>query len=125
MADWYGTCRSNYVRTRDPDAFRDLLNRYDVQIIEKDGRIGFYSTDDKGGMPMIFDDEDEPRNLIDEPLADHLVEGEVLVMMEAGAEKARYITGIAWAIHSDGITERVSLTDIYEGLPDDVTEAVY
>jgi hypothetical protein len=47
-------------------------------------------------------------------VAEHLVEGDVTVFMSAGAEKARYITGIAVAINSERRMRRVFLTNIYD-----------
>lgn len=43
-----------------------------------------------------------------------LVEGEIVVMMEAGAEKLRYITGEALAFDHTGEVVQVSLRDIYK-----------
>jgi hypothetical protein len=47
-------------------------------------------------------------------LSEHLVEGEVAILMEAGAEKLRYISGYALAIHSNGEWLNLSLNDIYK-----------
>lgn len=126
MANWYGTCRSNYVRVRDPDAFRKLLGEYPLRIIEKDGRLGFVSEDDSGIPERYTDDmEDEPISILDEPWTEILAEGEVLIVQEVGAEKSRYVTGRAWAYCQNGDTNFVDLYEIYEGLPDDVTRAEY
>lgn len=57
---------------------------------------------------------------------------QVLVAMEAGHEKLRYVTGYAWAYHSDGRQFGLSLDDIYTkaaaefGVPrNTITEASY
>ena len=47
-------------------------------------------------------------------LAEQLVDGEVAVMMEAGAEKLRYVSGWAIAINSKGKRVVVGLDDIYK-----------
>ena len=46
-------------------------------------------------------------------LSTHLVEGEVAVVMETGAEKLRYLIGYAAAVNHKGETVDVALTDIY------------
>lgn len=46
-------------------------------------------------------------------LADHLQEGEVAILMEAGAEKLRYIIGVANAINHKGEMLQVNLAHIY------------
>ncbi len=51
-------------------------------------------------------------------LASMLAEGSCAILMEAGSEKARYITGHAIAITCDGVIEQVSLSDIYRLLED-------
>jgi len=61
-------------------------------------------------------------------LAAHLEDGWVAVLMEAGAEKCRYVTGWALGLNSKGETRRVSLEDIYElagQIGEHVTKAEY
>lgn len=119
MANWYGTARSNYFKVKDADAFKAWVDSLpDCVLIERNGLYGFYSQcPDSGGFPIQrYDDETEDYVDIElaEELAGHLMEGEVAVLMEAGAEKVRYISGWALAIASDGRTARVDLGDIYE-----------
>jgi hypothetical protein len=47
-------------------------------------------------------------------LSQHLKKGSVAIMMEAGAEKLRYITGFACAVNWKGDIKRISLDDIYD-----------
>lgn len=47
-------------------------------------------------------------------MGENPVDGDVAVFMSAGAEKLRYITGMAVAISQRGEVRRVSLDDIYE-----------
>lgn len=47
-------------------------------------------------------------------VAAHLVDGDVAVFLEVGAEKMRYLGGIAYAVNSQGESRTVSLEDIYE-----------
>ena len=62
-------------------------------------------------------------------LEHHLQDGEVAVFMETGYCKMRYLTGIAFAINSEGEAREVNLNDIYdlaEELTDgEVTRATY
>ena len=63
-----------------------------------------------------------------EDLTKHLEENEVAIMIECGAEKLRYITGVAYAINSKGETSTINLNDIYEEanlLGNNITAAEY
>ena len=57
--------------------------------------------------------QDEERDLIIE-LSGHLADGWVAILMEAGAEKLRYVSGFAIAVNNRGAIETVHLSDIYE-----------
>lgn len=59
------------------------------------------------------DDECDERQWFWTDLAEHLAEGQVLVVMTAGAENLRYITGDAIAISWDGRQAQVNINDIY------------
>lgn len=141
MANWYGFARTNYFRVKDVDAFKEALKALDVEVIEveqdstsSDGRVkgmvGLIGRDEYGGFPTGgFDGEDEWQDVeVDALVAEHLVDGEVAVFMEVGAEKMRYLTGRAWAINSKGETRQISIDDIYERakeLGPNVTSATY
>jgi hypothetical protein len=134
MANYIGACRSNYFRVKDVNKFREAVGVFDVELIERDGLIGFLSNDDSG-MPHVYEDVlgndlDDPRN-IDEVIVDHLDENEVCVIVEAGSEKLRYVRGWAMAIHSSGERVNINIGDIYKlaqeefGGDANITEAVY
>ena len=138
MADWYGTCRSNYFRVKDFDAFKAMLEAYEAKLIKNtDGLVGFISEDFFGSIPSRYIDGDEDEGIDEENLsildeiAEHLADNQVCIVMEAGAEKARFITGQAIAIAWNGETTRISLSDIYkeaqEAFGDEaqITEAIY
>ncbi len=119
MANWYGTARSNYFKVKDADAFKAWVDSLsDCVLIERNGLYGFYSEcPDSGGFPsQRYDDETEDYVDIDMvgELSAHLVEGEVAILMEAGAEKVRYISGWSLAVAWDARTLGVNLADIYE-----------
>jgi hypothetical protein len=70
---------------------------------------------EEGFWPSLRDDElGDPQDVdFVAELAAHLAEGEVAVLMQAGAEGLRYILGTALAIHSDGRLLTLELDDIY------------
>jgi len=126
MANWYGTARSNYFHVADMKKFEAWANDLCLEWwTDKEGRVAISPSDssDEGSWPSsryVEENEDtgmagdyEDFDILDE-LADHLAEGEIAVLMEAGAEKKRYITGHATAVDSKGEIVAVSIYDIYE-----------
>ena len=119
MANWYGSCRSNYFHVKDVDAFKNWLSQYDAQFIEKDGMVGFYSTDpDSGGLPTRYVDDDDLTDcdsdtisVLDE-IQDHLAENEVCIILEVGAEKLRWLSGMGWAIGHTGEIVQINLQTV-------------
>jgi hypothetical protein len=130
VANWYGTARSNHVRLKDPQAVRLLLaaRAPEVELHEScsdPGRFAFLvgGLSDNGGWPGVCpltadgkeEDDADPIGF-DDLIAEHLVEGEVLILMEVGAEKRRYVTGRAHALRvKDGRRQDLvlSIEDIY------------
>jgi hypothetical protein len=131
MANWYGTCRSNYFRVKDVDAFNKFCVEHEARPIEKGGLVGFISEEEFGDMPNRYDVDTDEYIPITDKLAEHLAEGHVCVIMVAGAEKARYVTGRAIAIAWTGERTEISLNDIYGQAQDEfggdaqITEAIY
>lgn len=120
MSSWYGTARSNYFKVKDAEAFREWAKRLpDLGVWDKgDGVFGVYGDDcDSGGWPSYIENDegenDEDFDLL-AALAEHLLPGEVAVLMEAGAEKMRYVTGYAQAVDHTGKVVQVGLSDIYD-----------
>jgi len=125
MSNWYGAARSNYFRVKDVEAFKEAFKNLEVEIIEVDspslndgreqGMVGLLGDDEYGGFPSVHYDENDEAVDIDvaDLVSQHLVDGEVAVFMESGAEKLRYVTGHAWAINNKGETRRVSIDDIF------------
>ena len=118
MANYYEQCRSNYVKVKDKDAFRALLERFGgaVMMIEDDkGRVGFLAEE---GMPSTY----MPDNSGAEPddvdfvaeLAGHLANHEVMIVMGTGYEKMRYLVGYAIAINNKKERREIDLAQIYE-----------
>lgn len=132
MANWYGTCRSNYFAVRDVEAFKEMLPKYEATfIVNNDGLVGFISNNESGSFPQYWDEAtDEDSSIVDE-IAPHLAENQVCVIQEVGAEKARYLTGKAFAIAWTGETILLTIDDIYAlaqsefGSDAKITEAIY
>ena len=123
MANWCGECRSNYFKVKDIEAFKTFLEKYPAKFIQWDNDptyVGFLSDDENGATPVRYKEESENPQIEDnmvsiyDEISEHLQENEICIIMEAGAEKLRYISGFAIAIHSSGKTTQVSLNDIYE-----------
>jgi hypothetical protein len=118
MANWYGMSRSNYFRVKDEAQFRRWAEELELAVIsDEHGRFGFYSNTEDGGLPSCrcTEDRDDLQEIdIVGELSAHLAEGEIAVLMSAGHEKARYVSGYAVALNRDGGRISVSLSDIYE-----------
>jgi hypothetical protein len=123
MANWYGTARSNYFRVKDEAAFQAWAKLRGLEVLTKsagDGEEPLYalvSNSDDGAWPTVEFAEDsfEPIEInFSAEIASHLVDGEIAILMEAGSEKTRYISGSASAVNSTGEEVFISLDDIYE-----------
>ena len=139
MADWYGTARSNYVKIKDMDGLKAAIEPFPISISkgddENEGKVCFLSDDgDSGGWPGHAYDEDDNEIEFDPAvqICPFMEDDQVLVMMESGAEKLRYITGNAMAFNAKGDSVRVNLNDIYKkaaetfgASADDITAAEY
>lgn len=114
MANYYGTGRTNYFRVKDAKKFRKEMSRFAVEVIEQDGMFCLLDKNMDGGG---FTWWDEAREFDADPvelLAPHLADGEVLVMIETGHEKYRYLVGYAMAFNNTGDMEYLNLGDIYK-----------
>ncbi len=124
MADWYGTARSNYFQVRDEAAFRIWAEKRNLHVFERPhtaespALFGVYSEDGYGGWPSsdVELEEETGDGSIDlcAELAPHLRDGQIAVLMEIGAERHRYLTGIAVAVDYAGRTVEVTLDDVYQ-----------
>jgi hypothetical protein len=126
MANWYGSARSNQFTVTDMDGLKHALAPFgDIEIAERGDKVCLLVTDgDYGGWrSVVFDEQDEE---IEFDPAVHIMpyakEGEVVVLMEAGAEKLRYITGNAQAFIRKGDEVRskyLDLSQIYQMAADE------
>ena len=139
MADFNGMARTNTFRVKDKEAFLSAISVFDLEVqwrTLKDGAEGvcLITNDEYGSWPGYWCDDDGDEHESDwvALLSEHLVDGEVAIINEAGHEKARYVSGWSLAIHSSGKAEQISLNDIYEkaaasfGVPvDAISECSY
>jgi hypothetical protein len=80
------------------------------------GRVYVYSESDHGTWPSErYDAEADDYVSLDiqAQIAPYLAGGQVVVLKEAGAEKARYVGGVAVAFNAAGATVSVDLDEIY------------
>ena len=119
MANYYASARSNYFRVKDSQAFEAWVNSVgNLGIFTKDNAgETLYAIYDNGGdscgWPSYNFDEDTEIDLTAD-LAEHLVDGEVAVLIEVGAEKLRYLVGCAVAVNWKGEVEWLNLDRIYD-----------
>ena len=119
MANYVATARSNYFKVKDPEVFKAWVEGCpDIGLISgDDGTFAVYSDDpDSGSWPNFKWDEDTGDYVefdLFAEIAEFLVDGEIAVFMEVGAEKLRYCNGYAIAVHSNGEYETLNLDRIY------------
>jgi hypothetical protein len=121
MADYNASARSNYFQVKNPDALRRELDGLEIEVLTNDAqdprRVVLLCRSDHGCWPSSrYDEKTDDDVEIDLPtiLAKHLTDGQVAVLMECGAEKLRFIVGLAVAVNNRGEQVCVSLDDIYE-----------
>ena len=115
MSSWIGQARSNYFKVKDVEAFKEWCSIRNLECLENSDGVGFVTLEEYGNMPSFWYDEDDNDCEInyEAELPEFLKKGEVAILMEAGSEKARFITGWAQAIHSSGDTFSICLNDVY------------
>lgn len=118
MADYYASARSNYFRVKDKDAFVNHIQKMvpDVTVDkeETDGKDYYVLLFEEGIPTWCYDDKYNDVEIDWRAFfAKHLEEDSIAVLMEAGAEKLRYIAGLAFAYNAKGEELVVSLLDIY------------
>lgn len=119
MSNHYGAARSNWFKVKNADAFKAALAPISgLGIWEENGYFGVYEDDGDGSGSWPSQVENEETGDYEEfdlfaIIAGHLVEGQVAVFESSGAEKLRYLTGHATAIHSNGERIDIDISDIY------------
>ena len=120
MANYYAVARSNYVHVDDIDGLISALKPFpDLMIIresETSDRYGIFCDDGGWGIMGMDDDGKEVDFDPEVHIMPYVKEEEVLVMLEVGHEKLRYLVGYATAyVRVDNKTRwcNVSINDIY------------
>lgn len=137
MANYIATTRSNYFRVKDMGAFEAWCEKRQLESLSRmtaDGSIVYAISAnnefDCAGWPRFDFDDDMEIDFAAE-VATHLDPRDIAILYEVGAEKLRYVTAIAVAVHADGRTVQLRLHDIHararEVFGDDVTitEGIY
>ena len=127
MANYYAHARSNYFLVTDPDAFDAFCAKWGLHRIattDEEGRrlVGFYvETPNDDGFPSEpcwewLEQHDTAQAdyagpSLQRDLSALLADGWVAVGVEVGAEKLRYLTGVAWAVNRKGEEVDVDLDE--------------
>lgn len=116
MADFLATSRSNYVLVKDVQAAIDSLKPYDIPIHRhptNKNAIMLAGCDANGTFSLSYVDESGDEIYLDltEWCKEHLQQGQVLVLVSAGAEKLRDISAWAEAFTWKGETTYVDLVE--------------
>lgn len=124
MANWYGYARSNYVKVKNVAEAISDLECFDIEVDVHptlENYIALFGSSDNGGFQFTactYEDEDAEESGLEaleieldiaEWCKNNLCEGQVLVLVEVGAEKLRYLTGWSSAYTWDGRHLTVSL----------------
>jgi hypothetical protein len=144
MANYYGSCRTNYFKVKDEKAFEAAVEALpDIEFHRSDGAIdakheGLYcilgnNADGAGWPTHQYNEKLDDYNDFDlvSEVYPHLADGEVAIFMEVGAEKLRFLVGYTEAVNNTGERVEVSLLDIYDKAkqltdrPEDITQAEY
>lgn len=134
MANYIASARSNYFRVKDRAAFIEELPTSEATVYfqEIEGTEHCCILFENGISYWACDEDDEELN-IDWAgfFSKHLAEDSVVIFMEAGTEKLRYINGYALAYNAKGEQLSISIDGIYElvtkewGRKYQVTDATY
>lgn len=122
MANYYGQARTNYFAVIDGEAFKTEMAQFEVNVVEQahntEGTLyGFLDGNpDGGGLAYEYQNEDGDYIEIDweDVFKRHLKDGWVAVILECGAEKYRYLNGLAVAYNNKGEHRTINLDDIYK-----------
>lgn len=119
MANWYGVARSNRFTVKDHKEFLEEIANLELDVHQEDSDpntvVLFSDTEDGAFASYFYDDEQEEYVDVDLPtiIQRHITEDSCAILMEAGNEKLRYITGWSCAISSKEIVY-VNLNEIYK-----------
>lgn len=118
MANFTGAQRSNYVifKPEKLEEVREYLEQFSVELSPNLNQPEFYCLLPSNNYEDIFSSSsiEEDVQLDLGRVAQQMLEGQVLVVMLAGHEKLRYISGCAEAWNWKGESVYLDLSDIYK-----------
>jgi hypothetical protein len=118
MANYYENARTNYFKVKDEGKFNDFLDSLSglETYKDKEGRRAIFFDYESGVPSSRFNEKTNDYDDVDflAELSDHLTDDSIAIVMAAGAEKLRYITGYAEAINNKGERVSISIGDIYD-----------
>ena len=113
MANYYGSSRTNYFKVKDEVAFRAMVTKCGFETVEEQGKFALFPGKYSEGGFSYFDEDQDDNIELQDLVIPHLPDDEVVVVMEAGAEKLRYVVGLAYAFDNKGKVVVLSLDKIY------------
>ena len=116
MSNYEGAARSNYFQVKDSDAFEDAMAPFDIEVSYGVNDTVCLLSQSEGGWPNSgLDDDDNQIDFTFEAIVcPHMRPGQVLVCIESGHEKLRFVGGQAVAFNSEGASVAITLYDIYD-----------
>ncbi len=118
MANYIAMARSNYFKVKDVEAFKKRFHgMQDMEVIEDDeGRVGLMCNGEGAWPSDVFDEDSNEHVDYDfvKDLQSHLAPKQVVVLIEIGFEKMRYLVGQARAFTNRGPEIFIQLSDIYK-----------
>lgn len=111
MANYECAIRTNYFHVNDGNAFEEFMNTVygedKIYIFKKGDMYGFGCYGGISGLMNSKDEEDDEcessYNEFIDGLQKHVVEGDSVIIMEAGNEKLRYVLGSVCVVTSNKI----------------------
>lgn len=113
MSNFEGHARSNSVLVKDIDGLRKSLSEYDIEI--KDDSDGYYIFYADNQIVSLINKNDVSKNL--DPQIDiipYLEDDEILIIIECGNEKLRYLHGGAYAYKKNYEPIEIRTDNIYD-----------
>lgn len=115
MANYYGTSRTNYfaIKLEMLEEFKADMKRLDIEIVGKPPeRLALISNDESGWPsydPEAEENDGDGSTDFCHQVSKYLTPGSIAIMVEVGNEKARYVSGHAVAVDSEGACVWVNL----------------
>ncbi len=117
MANYICTARTNYFAVKNKKHFLAWVAQRDITAVRSEERPGQFAlfpgeSDDGNALPNHDHETDDEIDFVAE-LARHLRKGSVAVIVQAGAERLRYVGAHATAVAADGRRVDLDLNEIY------------